>query len=470
MSNYWAFAANPKIYQIQDAVANLEFDNWTIKRSKVQKGDRVIFWKTLGKDKNRGIISFGEVLDDPRIYDDPENEFWVDKNLSQIREYRVPIRYIKSSRMPIWIGGKYDDVLLRLTVANAQGGTVFRIEPDLWDAVINICGGWPGDFKLEKYAEYSRRDIHSIFSPDTSFFPQTGTWGLQGIVKIPRFPGNYVFLVTIGQTQGSHKFEEGIDVDGVLTWQSQPRQTLKDDQIQDFINHDELKNSIYLFFRTGNKEKYLYLGKLKYLNHDGDRECPVFFKWQILDWYPGEVPNGVISNELPISKDEIVNKNSIELTQPPNGSNKNGKSTHDFRGRTGVDFADQDSRNRKLGKLGEKLVLLLEKDNLKKAGQTELCEKVRHISEIIGDGAGYDIESYSPNGELKYIEVKTTRGSINSSFYLSSNEYSFYSSNKEHYFLYRIYEYDEEANSGKCFIIKNLDNLIFTPTQFRVTF
>ena len=32
---------------------------------------------------------------------------------------------------------------------------------------------------------YSREDIHGIFSPDTRFTKQSGTWGLQGIIKVP---------------------------------------------------------------------------------------------------------------------------------------------------------------------------------------------------------------------------------------------------------------------------------------------
>jgi hypothetical protein len=32
---------------------------------------------------------------------------------------------------------------------------------------------------------YNREDVYSIFSPDSVFTPQAGTWGLQGIVKVP---------------------------------------------------------------------------------------------------------------------------------------------------------------------------------------------------------------------------------------------------------------------------------------------
>ena len=35
---------------------------------------------------------------------------------------------------------------------------------------------------------------------------------------------------------------------------------------------------------------------------------------------------------------------------------------------------------------------------------------VVHVAKVEGDGAGYDIKSYTSDGEQKFIEVKTTRG------------------------------------------------------------
>jgi hypothetical protein len=45
--------------------------------------------------------------------------------------------------------------------------------------------------ELVLYDHYSREDVHAIFSPDTVFTPQAGTWGLQGVVPIPDRPGDY---------------------------------------------------------------------------------------------------------------------------------------------------------------------------------------------------------------------------------------------------------------------------------------
>ncbi|USL34824.1 hypothetical protein [Priestia megaterium] len=103
---------------------------------------------------------------------------------------------------------------------------------------------------LIQYEAYNRQEVHYIFDPNSTFKSGTGTWGLQGILKIPNKEKDYVFFVTFGQSQSGHTFEEGITEDGILTLQSQPKQTLHHPQILDFINHNHLINNIYLFLRT----------------------------------------------------------------------------------------------------------------------------------------------------------------------------------------------------------------------------
>ncbi len=145
---------------------------------------------------------------------------------------------------------------------------------------------------LALYFEYSRKDVHDIFSTDTRFTPSSGTWGLHGIVEIPNSPGDFVFFVTFGQHQAGHTFDEWITEEGVMAWQSQPRQSLQDRKIQQLIHHDENRNTIYLFLRTQRISGYTYLGRLKYLTHDPAQEKPVFMYWQLLDW---PIPDEVLS-------------------------------------------------------------------------------------------------------------------------------------------------------------------------------
>jgi hypothetical protein len=137
---------------------------------------------------------------------------------------------------------------------------------------------------LVLWQTYSREEVHGIFSPATTFTPQAGTWGLQGIVRIPERPGSFIFFVTFGQSQGDFDFDESITDDGVLTWQSQPKQRLQGATIQELIDHDDRTDSIHLFLRTRTNVDYTYCGTLGYLVHDEEREQPVRFQWQLLDW------------------------------------------------------------------------------------------------------------------------------------------------------------------------------------------
>ena len=131
---------------------------------------------------------------------------------------------------------------------------------------------------------FSRQDVHDIFDPGTRFTPSAGTWGLWGIVPVPAKLGDFVLFVTFGRKQADHQFDEWITENGVINWQSQPRQSLADRQIQQFIHHDPAMNTIYLFLRTEKRGFYTYLGRLAYYNHDPQRERPVRIQWQILDW------------------------------------------------------------------------------------------------------------------------------------------------------------------------------------------
>lgn len=74
------------------------------------------------------------------------------------------------------------------------------------------------------------------------------------------------------------------------------------------------------------------------------------------------------------------------------------------------DVAGRDERNRALGRAGEERVLAHERASLRSAGRDDLAREVRWVSEEDGDGAGYDIASFAPDGLPRLIEVKTTNG------------------------------------------------------------
>jgi len=86
------------------------------------------------------------------------------------------------------------------------------------------------------------------------------------------------------------------------------------------------------------------------------------------------------------------------------------------------DVAGRDEQNRALGRAGEERVLAHERTHLVTVGRLDLAERVRWVSEEDGDGAGYDIASFSSEGRNRLIEVKTTNGWERTPFHISRNE------------------------------------------------
>ncbi len=329
---------------------------------------------------------------------------------------------------------------------------------------------------LKLWEEYTREEIHSIFSPNTKFTPQAGTWGLHGMIKVPDREGDWVFLVTLGNKQGDHIFDESITADGVLRWQSQPRLGFSSDTIKSLISHDERINNIYLFLRSKKNSPYGYFGRLGYLTHDTERQNPVYFQWQILDWPPSDQFIKYVGIELGHNEKDIKNKDLIQKTNQLTFENKPtiksktvGVKTNEFRSTKSPDYGLIDSINKKLGLEGELLVLNREISHLRDINRNDLAEKVIHVSVIEGDGAGYDIKSFDDEGNAKFIEVKTTKGSANTSFYISPNELEFSKQKADSYFLYRLYEYKFEISSAKVYILQGdlTEKIYLTPTQFR---
>lgn len=108
------------------------------------------------------------------------------------------------------------------------------------------------------------------------------------------------------------------------------------------------------------------------------------------------------------------------------------------------DPAERDARNRALGKQGEALVLEHERARLLAAGREDLERKLEWTSEVRGDGAGYDIRSFEPDGKERLIEVKTTNGSALTPFFLSENERAFSEERPEAFRLLRLHDFRDK--------------------------
>jgi hypothetical protein len=328
---------------------------------------------------------------------------------------------------------------------------------------------------LKLWNSYSREDVHGIFSPDTNFTPQSGTWGLQGIVRVPGRDGDFVFFVTFGKSQGEHVFDESITADGVLSWQSQPSQGFESEVIQTLINHDERINNIHLFLRAKSGDEYGYFGTLGYLTHDTQREKPVHFQWQLMDW---EAPTeflrsvGISLVEDALSSVRVAaeeRENALEFVDAPAPrTRRGGTSTVEFQTRKSPNYALRQESNSALGLLGEQLVLEQEVKLLVDAGRNDLAAKVIHVSVVEGDGAGHDIKSFTLDGQIKFIEVKSTKGNASAAFFITPNEVEFSRKNPNNFYLYRLYDLDTIARCAKVYVLSGdlTEILELRPTQF----
>lgn len=129
------------------------------------------------------------------------------------------------------------------------------------------------------------------------------------------------------------------------------------------------------------------------------------------------------------------------------------------------DVAERDARNRSLGKAGEERILLHEKSHLRAAGREDLAEKVRWTAMEDGDGAGFDIFSYEPDGSDRLIEVKTTNGWERTPFHVTRNELAVADANRDTWHLIRLWNF---AREPKAFAIRPpLEaHVSLTPTSF----
>lgn len=132
---------------------------------------------------------------------------------------------------------------------------------------------------------------------------------------------------------------------------------------------------------------------------------------------------------------------TMQNTPPPNELEQMQAVAHKF------DVAGRDERNRSLGKAGEERVLHHERAILSSAGRHDLAQKVRWVSQEDGDGAGYDIASYTPAGNSRLMEVKTTNGWERTPFHISRNELTVAERNRDKWTLFRLWNFSREPRA-----------------------
>jgi hypothetical protein len=133
------------------------------------------------------------------------------------------------------------------------------------------------------------------------------------------------------------------------------------------------------------------------------------------------------------------------------------------------DPAARDARNRTLGKSGEERAYFSERARLKAQGRDDLAKKVRWVSEEDGDGAGYDILSFTATGARRLLEVKTTVGSQTTPFYLTENERLLSAECPDEFRLLRLYEFSRRPKAFQ--LAPPLESsVILSPANYKASF
>lgn len=134
-----------------------------------------------------------------------------------------------------------------------------------------------------------------------------------------------------------------------------------------------------------------------------------------------------------------------------------------------VNFIQNEIENKRTGDAGELWVINFEREFLIEKGRPDLVKKIKHASKEEGDGLGYDILSFHPDGKKKYIEVKTTKGTFDTTFFITKNELEWSIRHPDKYYLYRLYQFKNSKSLAELKIINgDLSSLCLTPLSYQV--
>ncbi|WP_048509778.1 DUF3883 domain-containing protein [Chryseobacterium sp. FH2] len=130
------------------------------------------------------------------------------------------------------------------------------------------------------------------------------------------------------------------------------------------------------------------------------------------------------------------------------------------------DFEGNYNLQKLIGDIGEEIVLKHEKSH---SYNQDKLDRIKNIAKEVGDGMGYDIHSFDADGNVKYIEVKTTTADFDTAFYISINEKNFLFNN-ENTFIYRLFNLSVENKAAEFYILNKQDilNLNYLPQIFKI--
>ena len=191
----------------------------------------------------------------------------------------------------------------------------------------------------------------------------------------------------------------------------------------------------------------LYKNKIEQAMYYEDRSLHLLA--QNIIWYATNCDIATYDEQLDVSfKHGALIKSYYAPTVAKKGSHK--------------DYVKIAKENIKTGNSGENFVIEYENARLKKQNKT-----AEWVSKNKGDGLGYDILSYNDDGSKRYIEVKTTNNSEETTFYITATELEACKYYGDNYYLYRVYKSNKKWKIV-WYCGKEVEALCNCPSQYAV--
>jgi hypothetical protein len=111
-----------------------------------------------------------------------------------------------------------------------------------------------------------------------------------------------------------------------------------------------------------------------------------------------------------------------------------------------INFIELEQNNRLLGEKGEEYVVEYERWRLISEGKEALANSIEWVSKEKGDGLGYDILSKNTDGSDRYIEVKTTKLTKETPFFVSRREVNFASDHAAFFYFFRVFDFGDNTH------------------------
>lgn len=139
----WLFQGNPKIYDIVNALSDLEIGNtihWTVNQNKnrIRKGHLALIWMS---GKEAGIYALGRIETDPSIVNEPEEErkHWLESDMMPNR-LRVRITIIRRLINKPVLRNEIKEIpeLSSMSILKQPTGTNFPVNDNEWEIIAGL--------------------------------------------------------------------------------------------------------------------------------------------------------------------------------------------------------------------------------------------------------------------------------------------------------------------------------------------